>query len=279
MITRNQIALGNYSHSLYDFDSFLDCIEKLEIQNIELWAAGPHFYIDDYDAGRTKAFAKKIFDRQLNVICLTPEQCLYPINIASEDDIARKRSIAYFMRSVEMCEQLQTKMLLITPGQGYRNKNRNPLDAQARCVESVQMIAAEAAKSGITIAMEHLTKKTTDFAVYAKELATLVQMIGMPNVIGMVDTDMAGRVNENINDYFQALNGKVSHVHFVDGMPGGHLVPGEGVLNLEQQFRDLAAYDYKGYITPEVMNERYAFDPDDALERTVSWFDQQIARL
>lgn len=57
---RSQISIGNYAHPLYSFDRFLACAERLHIQNLELWGAGPHFYFYDYSDERAKGFYQKI---------------------------------------------------------------------------------------------------------------------------------------------------------------------------------------------------------------------------
>ena len=43
----SQIAVGNYTYPLYSFCYFLDSMKRLGIKNIEVWAAGPHLYLDD----------------------------------------------------------------------------------------------------------------------------------------------------------------------------------------------------------------------------------------
>lgn len=116
---RSQISIGNYAHPLYSFDRFLACAERLHIQNLELWGAGPHFYFYDYSDERAKGFYQKIAEKGMKVICITPEQCMYPINIACNDPVMRRRSIDYFKRGVDFCRILDCPMMLVTPGKGY----------------------------------------------------------------------------------------------------------------------------------------------------------------
>ena len=108
---RSQISIGNYAHPLYSFDRFLACAERLQIQNLELWGAGPHFYFYDYTDERAKEFYRKIADKGMKVICITPEQCMYPINIACDDPVMRRRSIDYFKRGVEFCRIMDCPMM------------------------------------------------------------------------------------------------------------------------------------------------------------------------
>ena len=96
----NQIAVGNYTYPLYSFEYFLESMLRLGVNNIEVWAAGPHLYLEDMTLQMLKKMDKGIRTRGLHAICLTPEQCMYPINIGSEDNRTRKRSIAYFEKGL-----------------------------------------------------------------------------------------------------------------------------------------------------------------------------------
>lgn len=276
VLKRSQISLGNYAHPLYSFDRFLDCAEKLNVKNLEIWGAGPHFYFYDYTDERAKEFYKKIKDRGMQVICMTPEQCMYPINIACDDPIMRRRSIDYFLRGVEMCTIMECDKLLVTPGKGYFDLPAQ--NAWNRCVDAIKEIGTAAKAAGVTVVFEHLTKMSTNVAVYAEEAARLVGEVGLENVQGMVDTDMAWRVKEGVKEYLQAYGGKLAHVHLVDGAPGGHTVPGDGVVPLKEQMFELAKADYTGYITPEVMHGSYQLEPELALERTVRWMEEVFAQ-
>jgi protein FrlC len=51
------------------------------------------------------------------------------------------------------------------------------------------------------------------------------------------------------------------HIHFVDGVPGGHLVPGEGTLSLRNWLRTLDDYGYGVYLSLEIADRRYYLEP------------------
>lgn len=214
-LRRSQISIGNYAHPLYSFDRFLACAERLHIQNLELWGAGPHFYFYDYSDERAKGFYQKIAEKGMKVICITPEQCMYPINIACNDPVMRRRSIDYFKRGVDFCRIMDCPMMLVTPGKRYFDRPRQ--EAWERSVQALREIGEYAHSAGVRIAMEHLTQMSSNVAVTAKEAAALVQAVGLPNVGGMVDTDMAGRIGEGVADFLSAFDNKLAHVHLVDG--------------------------------------------------------------
>ena len=62
----------------------------------------------------------------------------------------------------------------------------------------------------------------------------------------------------------------------MDGNPGGHLVPGDGNLNLDQALHTLEAFDYKGYLGLEILDRRYVMNPEDAMRRALAWYSERI---
>ncbi|BDZ76334.1 sugar phosphate isomerase/epimerase [Claveliimonas bilis] len=274
-ISMKQIAAGNYTYPLYTFEYFLESMLRLGVENIELWAAGPHFYLGDFDTPMLKELKRKIQVRGLHTICLTPEQCAYPVNIGAKEGYIRKRSMKYFYRAIEAADVMEIPAVLVTPGDGYRNECKE--DTWKYTVENLQILSDYGAKYGKILYLEHLTEQTTNIAVYASELAALASEVDRDNLICMADTDMMGRCGETLEDYFKATDGRLGHVHFVDGMPGGHLALGDGKLPLAKFLEELERASYKGYITLEITNEIYYLDPEKAIGKSLRWLKQYIS--
>ncbi|MDD3174012.1 MAG: sugar phosphate isomerase/epimerase, partial [Herbinix sp.] len=91
-LKQSQIAVSNYPYYKYSLDYTLDSLQRLGAETIELYACYPHLHIDDTNLVRIKSIKKKLKDHGIKPICFTPEQCMYPVNIASKDVVARKRS-------------------------------------------------------------------------------------------------------------------------------------------------------------------------------------------
>lgn len=270
----NQIAVGNYTYPLYPFEYFLDSMVRFNIKNIEVWAAGPHLYLDDVNSQIIKQIDKEIRMRGLVPICLTPEQCMYPINIGAEEVWIRKRSVEYFEKGLEVAEELGINKMIVTPGDGYRDRSSEI--TQKYTVENLQYLSEKAKEKHVTLLLEHLTKETTNLATTAKELKKLCQEINSDNLVAMIDTDMMSRYGETVADYMDVLNRKIGHVHFVDGLPGGHLAIGDGVLPMEQFLNELSETEYKGYISLEIISDRYHLNPNMAIAGSLEWLSKRI---
>lgn len=70
----SQVAAANYHYKRYSLDYFLVSVTRLGFRNVELWASGPHLHLDYFTSQDLKNLNKKIKDRDLKVICFTPEQ-------------------------------------------------------------------------------------------------------------------------------------------------------------------------------------------------------------
>jgi protein FrlC len=263
-------AFGNYTFALYSLSFFFDAMSRFGIQDIELWGAAPHFYIEDETPESAQALGREIASRGLRLACFTPEQCAYPINIASENPALRVRSVAYFEKAIEYAVLMKAPAVLLTPGQCSRNYPAS--EAWKRSIEAVNGLAQKAQRLGIELFLEHLTRSTTNLVIRMRDMANYLAQVDSPVVRGMADLDMMGREHEGIADYIAAVGNLPAHVHLVDGFPGGHLVPGDGVLPLVEELRLLRQEGYEGFLVPEVMYEKYLHFPEDAVHRCIDWF-------
>ena len=267
----SQISVGNYTYMYYSFDYFLASMERLGINTIELWGATPHFYSDDASFFETCALQKKLAQRGFTVSCVTPEQVMYPINIGAVNRDERARSIDFFRRHIDIANILQTPRMLVTSGRCNLDDDKS--DCFKYCVDSLQELGYYAGRRGVTIAFETLTREGYDLVVRAAESKAVLDAVNdYDHVKAMIDVDESARFGESPTVFF-ALFGKerMEHCHFVDGMPGGHLAMGDGVLPMRRYLEELDAAGYEGYISLEVMNDRYYYDPEPAIRQSVEF--------
>ena len=112
----NQLAAMNMVYNRYSFTYFLDSLERMGVKQFELWAGAPHFcnFIQSLsDAGKLR---KEVEARGLKIVCLTPEQVLYPHNIASSDKELRQFSLEYFYKYIGQTAELGADKMLCCAG-------------------------------------------------------------------------------------------------------------------------------------------------------------------
>lgn len=275
MIQLSQVAAANYHYKRYSLEYFLNSVKRIGFKNIELWASGPHFHLDYFTIQDVKDLHKMIKDRGLNVVCLTPEQYVYPVSISHPNPEYRKKSVEFFCKHIEAASLLDCNQVLITTGIAYLDVDET--DEWKWCRESLGEICKVAEREGILLPMEAFTIFTTQMFNRAEHIARMIKEVGSPNLKGLADTDvMATTGKDTIHNFIRELGDDLVHVHFVDGNPGGHLVPGDGKLDLSDSIKALNNIEYKGYLGLEILDRRYVLDPDQALIDSITWFEKHL---
>jgi fructoselysine 3-epimerase len=265
-IAKSQLTGMNFHYKHYPFEYFLDAMVHYEFENIEIWGASPHLYVDDLTILEIRNIKKEIDRRNLSVVCFTPEQCVYPINIAAKEDSIREKSLQYFIKSAQAAKELDAPLLLVTPGWGYENEDPN--EAWKRSRDSLEKLSDVAARLDIVLALEPLTRVESNLIYDSNSLKLMLNEVNSPSLKGMIDTIPMVLANEDFTDYFTALKEDIVHVHFIDGKPDSHLVWGDGILPLEKYIDQLNQAGYKGALSLEYTSYQYVQDPDMAIERT-----------
>lgn len=261
-IKRSQITGMNFHYLHYPLEFFLDAMVKYKVQQIELWGAAPHLYVEDLTISEISNIKREIDQRELKVVCFTPEQCMYPINLAAKEKNLRERSIAYFKKSIDTAVELETPMVLVTAGWGYRNESRE--EAWNRTKDSIEQLTSYAEKKGIVLALEPLQKIESNLINTLPDLKEMLNSISSSFLKGMVDTIPLAVEGENLADYFEQLQDDFIHIHFIDGNPTGHLAWGDGSLPLEDYINTLVKHQYNGALTLEFTSSQYLLDPNKA---------------
>ena len=118
-LKRSQVAIMNIQYKFFPLTKFLDDAVKNQVQAVELWGAAPHFHPEDMTYRDIVAVRHEIERRGLKLICYTPEQCIYPINLAAPYESERRRSLKFFEDAVRVASELGTDKVLVTAGTGY----------------------------------------------------------------------------------------------------------------------------------------------------------------
>ncbi|RDE08866.1 sugar phosphate isomerase/epimerase family protein [Pelagibacterium lacus] len=267
----------NFHYMRHPLRSFLDDAAALGLTRVEIWGAAPHFYIGDNSLAAARELGREVRARGMALACFTPEQCVYPINLGSSEPVLRDRSQRYFLECLEMCVEMGSPALLVTPGSGYANQPAE--EAWARCVASLALLADRAERLGITLFFEALPPAWSNIAVTAPDVRRMLDAVASPALKGMMDTSAARLTREDVGDFARALGADLAHMHMTDADDGGaHLAWGDGILDLDAYIADLNAAGYDGALSLEITNARYYLDPMPAMRKSVEALAAAIAR-
>ena len=263
-----RIAGMNFHYCRYPFEFFLDSMVTLGVQAIELWAAAPHFYREDLSPSAIRRIRREIRSRGLGLVCFTPEQCVYPINLAAKETAFRKRSIAYFLDNLDAAAELGSPLLLVTPGCGYFSEPR--AEAWRRSRDSLVSLARQAERLGVVLALEPLSPASSNLINGLSQLRRMVTEVGSSHLRAMLDTVQMAIIGEDIESYLEAFGKNLVHIHLVDGAPQNHLAWGDGILPLEKYLRALRQHKYAGWATLEICDRRYYRAPQRADRQSIT---------
>lgn len=267
-LERERLVGMNLHYGHYPLIHFLDSMVKFGFRNIELWGGSPHFYADEITAASDLARIKREAEaRELSIVCYTPEQVIYPINLAAKEVEIRERSIDYFIRSAEAANVLGAPRMLVTPGWGYENEPRE--EAWKRARESLAVVAERAQAMNLTLLLEPLTRAESNVIYDMESLRAMVREVGSSHLTGMLDTIPMAQSGLDIRGAYEVLKEDLAYIHFIDG-PDGHLLWGDGTLLLEAYITQLNAIGYDGYLSFEYTSIDYFREPDAVMEKTLA---------
>ena len=266
-IRKEQLAVMNIQYRYYPFRKFLDDAVKYRIKNIEVWGAAPHFHLEDLTYLEIKQIRSDIERRGLKVVCYTPEQCVYPINIAADSRDERRRSLKFFENHIRAAE-IGADKILVTSGWGYFDGS-NREEAWKHAVQGIYDLAECGACHGIRIALEVLRKDESNLVNDLPSLVHMLDELNHDRIGAILDTCPMNLAGETPKDYLDALGSRLIHVHFIDGAPRGHLAWGDGILDMRRYLNELSDGGYQGYLSLEITDGRYYLDPECSVRQSV----------
>lgn len=267
-IRKEQTAIMNIQYKYHPFRKFLDDAVRYNVRNIEIWGAAPHFHPEDMTYLDIKKIKKEIDSRGLKVVCYTPEQCVYPINIAAQSRDERRRSLKFFENNIRLASELGADKILVTSGWGYFD-NSNREEAWNYAAEGIYDLAECGTHHGIRIALEVLRKDESNLVNDLASLKKMMDELNHSQIGGMIDTCPMNLAGESPKDYLDVLGERLIHVHFIDGAPRGHLAWGDGILDMEQYLQELSDGGYQGYLSLEITDGRYYLDPEASVRKSI----------
>lgn len=276
VLSAGRLVGSNFAFQHYRFEHFLDVMNGFGFTAIELWGVAPHLDLFHEDDARVRRIRRALDDHGLSVVCYTPEQVMYPVNIASGDDRLREASVRRFHRAAEIAAALDAPYLFLTSGRGYEDEPR--ADAWRRSAESLHAVAEHAAPLGVRCLLEPLQRVESNLVLNAADVRRMLDDVGRDDIDVVLDTVAMATAGDTVAGYVRAFGTRIGHVQLVDGSPSGHLAWGDGSLPLGDYVDELARLGYRGTMTFELFGDgSYALDPVAAWTRCVEGLRPHLA--
>ncbi len=278
-ISMANMAVMNVQYWHYSFDYFLDSMKKCNLKNIELWTGAPHLYFDQFFSQpelheNIRVVQQKIKDYDMKIVMITAEQLNYPINLAGRDHVYRQKSIEYFIRHMELAQQLDTDKIFVTSGWGLLDEPRE--EAWKRSVDSLQKLSKKAEEMGITLIIEQLQPYESNLVTTCEDMQRILKEVDSDALQCCVDVVAMAVVGDTLDTFFDTIGKRIKHIHFADGNPSGHYIWGDGNLPMMDYIHTLEKNDYTGYLTLEINDSIYWDDPHVSIERTAEYLRRYL---
>ncbi|GAA1523063.1 protein FrlC [Agromyces terreus] len=274
-ITLGQVTGSNFAYQHRPLVECFDDLAELGRTHVELWGIAPHLHVPWASDAEARCIRRLAADRGLSIVCFTPEQVMYPVNVASPDTRLRAASVTMFRRAAELTGELGATRLFLTPGRGLEGAPRD--EAWQRSVDAIGEIAGYAGALGLDCVLEPLQRVESNLVNTVGDAARMLADVAAPNLGVALDTVAISVAGDDVDAYFDRLGERVRHVHLIDGAPAGHLAWGEGELPLARILADLGRHSYAGPITVELFGDgSYSLDPKPVLARSLAMIEAAL---
>lgn len=265
-MTLEQISIQTFAYKKISIKLMMESLERAGAKKIEFYAAAPHYchYADlpatqEEIASCTSEIHNLAVLHGVTMDCFAPEAVEYPINIASEDNGIREKSVRYFLDYMDDLASLGCSSMLITSGWGYFNKCK--WAAWERSKASLKRIVARAEELGITVYLKPVSKFSSNLVNNLVSLVRMLSEVPSENLKACIDVANLTETGETITDYFNIIPDRIGYFRFYNLTDNGEITTGEGLKTVKAYFDELDECGYKGTAAFE-LNFEHLVNPD-----------------
>ncbi len=196
------------------------------------------------------------------------------LHLTTDDPLLRKDTLFFGQHLARICSAMEGKIMVWgSPKQRDLHDEWTYEDASDRAAEILRGVAEVAAEGGVTIAMEPLGRKETNFLNTAEETVRLIRKVDHPSCRLHLDVKAMSDEKKEIPDIIRESSEELVHFHANDPNLRG---PGFGQVEFEPIADALHAVDYEEYVSVEVFD--YAPDPETIAEQSLAYLKRTFDR-
>ena len=272
---RGKFAICNETFGDWPFERAFALSAECGYTGIEIAPFTISNYVTDISAKRRQEIRRQAERAGLEVVGLHWLLARTKgFHLTSPDRDVRKKTAEYLGELARFCADLGGKLLIFGSP-----KQRNLLEGVSK--EQGMQYAAEVLcetlpaldKTGVGLALEPLSPRTTNFLRTAADAVALIEKVDSPRCRLILDCLAMSHESKPQAELIRQYRSELIHFHANDPTSLG---PGFGKLDFVPIFRALQEIDYQGWVSVEVFN--YKPGPERLARESINYMKKCIAQ-
>ena len=131
-IRRSQLVNMNQHYRRFSLDYFLDCQQRLGVEQIELWCGAAHFWLDHTGYDDVAVLRQKLNGHGARVVSITAPSMAYQYQYAAQEPLGLEYSFRYFSNAIHLAAELGAGRVVVNSGWGYQGEDEASMWARCR---------------------------------------------------------------------------------------------------------------------------------------------------
>lgn len=272
---RGRFAICNETFGDWPFDKAFGLAAECGYEGIEIAPFTISDYVTDISGNKRKEIRKQAEKEGLEIEGLHWLLARTKgFHLTSPDKEVRQKTVGYLGELARFCADLGGKLLIFgSPKQRNLREGVTRKQGMQYAAEVIRETIPILEKTGVRLAFEPLSPRTTTFLRTAADAVELIEKIDSPRCRLILDCNAMATESTPIPQLIRKHSQHMIHFHANDPNRRG---PGFGDLDFVPIFKALREIDFAGWVSVEVFD--YKPGPERLARESINYMKQCLAK-